>query len=49
MKLCLKILALATIAATTYSMVSCAAPASFSYQNVAITLVGAVHAIARNS
>ena len=38
MKLGFKILALATIAATTYSMVSCSAPQSFSYQNIAITL-----------
>lgn len=38
MKLSLKILALAIIAATTYSMIGCAAPAGFSYQNVAITL-----------
>jgi hypothetical protein len=38
MKLSLKILALAIIAATTYSIIGCAAPAGFSYQNVAITL-----------
>jgi hypothetical protein len=38
MKLCSKILALATIAITTYSLVSCAAPSSFTYQNVAVTL-----------
>jgi hypothetical protein len=38
MKLCLKILALVVTAATTYSLVSCAAPASFSYQNVSISL-----------
>jgi hypothetical protein len=38
MKLCLKILAIAVTAATTYSLVSCAAPASFSYQNVSISL-----------
>jgi hypothetical protein len=38
MKLCLKILAIVIIAASTYSIIGCAAPASFSYQNVAITL-----------
>jgi hypothetical protein len=38
MKLCLKILAIAATAATTYSLVSCAAPASFSYSNVSISL-----------
>jgi hypothetical protein len=38
MKLCLKILAIAVIAATTYSLTGCAAPASFSYSNVGITL-----------
>jgi hypothetical protein len=38
MKLCLKILAIVATAATTYSLVSCAAPASFSYQNVSISL-----------
>lgn len=37
MKFCLKILAIAATAATTYSLVSCAAPASFSYQNVSIS------------
>ena len=38
MKLCLKILAIAVIAAFTYSLTGCAAPASFSYSNVGITL-----------
>lgn len=38
MKLSLKILAIAATAATTYSLVSCAAPAGFSYQNVSISL-----------
>jgi hypothetical protein len=38
MKLCLKILAIVVTAATTYSLVSCAAPASFSYTNVSISL-----------
>ena len=38
MKLCLKILAIAVIAATTYSLTGCAAPATFSYSNVGITL-----------
>jgi hypothetical protein len=38
MKLCLKILAIAVIAATTYSLTGCAAPASFSYSNVGVTL-----------
>jgi hypothetical protein len=38
MKLCLKIFAIATIAALTYSMIGCAAPAGFSYQNIGITL-----------
>ncbi len=38
MKLCLKILAIAIVAATTYSVIGCTAPSSFSYQNVAITL-----------
>jgi hypothetical protein len=38
MKLSLKILAIVATAATTYSMVSCSAPASFSYQNVSISL-----------
>ncbi len=36
MKLCLKILAIVTIAASTYSIIGCAAPASYSYQNVSI-------------
>lgn len=38
MKLGFRILASATIAAATYSIVSCAAPQSFSYQNVSIAL-----------
>jgi hypothetical protein len=38
MKLCLKIFAIATIAAFTYSLIGCAAPASFTYSNVGITL-----------
>ena len=38
MKLCLKILATAVTAATTFSMVSCVAPSTFSYQNVSISL-----------
>ena len=38
MKLCSKILAIAIIAASTYSLIGCAAPSSFSYQNVGITL-----------
>jgi len=38
MKLCLKIFAIATIAAFTYSLIGCAAPAGFSYQNISITL-----------
>ena len=38
MKLCLKILAIVATAATTYSLVSCAAPAGFSYKNVSISL-----------
>jgi hypothetical protein len=36
MKLCLKIFAIATIAAFTYSLTGCAAPSSFSYSNVGI-------------
>ena len=39
MKLCLKILAIVATAATTYSLVSCAAPSSFSYQNVTISFI----------
>lgn len=42
MKLCLKILAIAVIAASTYSLIGCAAPASFSYQNVSISLTPSV-------
>ncbi len=38
MKLSLKILAIATIAASTYSLTGCAGPPSFSYQNVGITM-----------
>ncbi len=38
MKLCLKILAVAIIAATSYSLIGCAGPASFSYQNISIAL-----------
>jgi hypothetical protein len=37
MKFSLKILAIAIIAVSTYSLIGCAAPASFSYQNIAIT------------
>ena len=40
MKLCLKILAVAVIAASTYSLTGCAAPPSFSYQNVSIAISG---------
>ena len=38
MKLCMKILAIAIVAASTYSLIGCAAPAGFSYQNVGITI-----------
>jgi hypothetical protein len=38
MKLCLKILAIAVIAAFTYSLTGCTAPPSFTYSNVGITL-----------
>jgi hypothetical protein len=38
MKLCLKILAIAVIAVSTYSLIGCAAPASFSYQNVTVLI-----------
>jgi len=38
MKFCMKILAIAIVAASTFSMISCSAPAGFSYQNVKITL-----------
>lgn len=38
MKLCFKILAIAVTAASTYSLTGCAAPASFSYQNVSLSL-----------
>jgi hypothetical protein len=38
MKLCFKILAIAITAATAYALTGCAAPASFSYQNVSLTI-----------
>jgi len=38
MKLCLKILAIAVIAAFTYSLTGCASPPSFTYSNVSISL-----------
>ena len=38
MKLCLKIFVVAIVAALTYSLIGCAAPAGFSYQNVSISL-----------
>jgi hypothetical protein len=38
MKLCLKILAIATIAVVTYPITSCSGPTGFSYQNVTISL-----------
>jgi hypothetical protein len=38
MKLCMKIFAIAIIAASTYSLIGCAAPSSFTYSNVNITL-----------
>jgi len=38
MKLCLKIFVVAILAAFTYSLIGCAAPAGFSYQNVSISL-----------
>jgi hypothetical protein len=38
MKLCLKILAIAVIAVSTYSLIGCAAPPSFSYQNVTVSI-----------
>jgi hypothetical protein len=40
MKLCLKLLAIAVIAVSTYSLIGCAAPTSFSYQNVSISISG---------
>jgi hypothetical protein len=40
MKFSLKILALVIIAASTFSLISCAGPAGFSYQNVSITISG---------
>ena len=39
MKLCLKILAIAAVAASTYPLISCAGPSGFSYQNISINLV----------
>jgi hypothetical protein len=41
MKLCLKILAIALIAASTYPLTSCAGPAGYSYQNVGISVATA--------
>jgi hypothetical protein len=38
MKLCLKIFAIAVIAVSTYSLIGCAAPPSFSYQNVTVSI-----------
>src|ERR1700729_3816292 len=38
MKLCLKILAVVIIAASTYSIIGCSAPAGYSYSNVSIAL-----------
>jgi hypothetical protein len=38
MKLCLKILAVAVITASTYSLTSCSAPSGYSYKNVSISL-----------
>jgi hypothetical protein len=38
MKLCLKILAVAAITASTYSLTSCSAPSGFSYQNVSVSI-----------
>ena len=38
MKLCLKLFVVALVAAFTYSLIGCAAPTGFSYQNVGITL-----------
>jgi len=38
MKLCLKIFVVAIVAAFTYSLIGCAAPTGFSYQNVSISL-----------
>ena len=38
MKLCLKSLAILIIAAITYSIIGCAAPASFTYQNIGIAI-----------
>jgi hypothetical protein len=39
MKLSLKILAIAAIAASTFPLISCAGPTGFSYQNITISLV----------
>ena len=41
MKLCLKILAVAIIAASTFPLVSCSGPAGFSYKNVSIAIATA--------
>jgi hypothetical protein len=38
MKLCLKILAIAVTAAFTYSLIGCAAPPTYSYSNVSVSL-----------
>ncbi|MDP9051131.1 MAG: hypothetical protein M3O31_10515, partial [Acidobacteriota bacterium] len=38
MKLCFKILAIAVIAVSTYSLIGCAAPASFSYNNISAAI-----------
>ena len=38
MKLCLKILAIAVVAATTYSMIGCGAPPAYSYSNVSVNI-----------
>ena len=38
MKLCLKLLVVALVATVTYSLTSCAAPASYSYSNISISL-----------
>jgi hypothetical protein len=38
MKLCLKLLAIVVIAASTYSLTGCSAPPSFSYKNVSISI-----------
>jgi hypothetical protein len=38
MKLCFRILAIAVIAVSTYTIIGCAAPASFSYQNISASI-----------